>query len=347
MCGRHIGASTGQSAGDAFPFARVSVFGVLTIAAMSLGGCNTTSSGSNQYGVTASPRVIQEGQPVPEGGGYFKVGSAYKVAGRWYKPSEDPGYDEVGLASWYGSDFHGRRTANGEIFDMTALTAAHPTLPLPTYARVTNLDNGSSVVVRINDRGPFAHDRLIDLSRRTADVLGFKQNGTAKVRVQYVGMAPLEGNDGQWLTTTVRHDGQPVGPVMMASMTPPAQGNSATASVGASSYPQVATAYPQKPASPQTSVGFTQTNYQAGGNSATSTAYPNPTSAAFAAPASGPVPKAPVGNGNVTYKWVSGYAGHAGNSAVASAFSMFDTDDDIVLVISVPVPMRTGAQNLR
>jgi rare lipoprotein A len=91
--------------------------------------------------------------------------------------------------------FHGRYTANGEIYDMNSLTAAHPTLPLPTYARVTNLQNGRSLVVRVNDRGPYAHDRIIDMSRRSAQALGFQRNGTAKVRVQYLGRAPLDGND--------------------------------------------------------------------------------------------------------------------------------------------------------
>ena len=100
------------------------------------------------------------------------VEQPYKVAGRWYVPREEPGYDATGTASWYGGDFHGRKTANGEIFDMNALTAAHPTLPLPSYAYVTHLGNGRTVLVRINDRGPYAHDRIIDLSRGVARALG-------------------------------------------------------------------------------------------------------------------------------------------------------------------------------
>ncbi|MDB2574712.1 septal ring lytic transglycosylase RlpA family protein, partial [Alphaproteobacteria bacterium] len=106
-------------------------------------------------------------------------------------------YDNTGIASWYGSKFHGRRTANGEIFDMDLLTAAHPTLPMPVRAKVTNLENGRSVVVRINDRGPFAKDREIDMSRHAADVLGFKEKGTAQVRVQYLGRAPLYDSAGR------------------------------------------------------------------------------------------------------------------------------------------------------
>jgi rare lipoprotein A len=145
----------------------------------------------------------------------YKLGNPYRIAGRWFHPREEPGYDEVGLASWYGDDFHGQQTANGEIYDMNALTAAHPTLPMPSYARVTNVENGRSVVVRINDRGPFSRGRVIDLSKQTARVLDFKRNGTARVRVQYVGIASAHGEDG-WLTTTVRQNGEPVGPTMVA-----------------------------------------------------------------------------------------------------------------------------------
>lgn len=115
--------------------------------------------------------------------GEYKVGNPYQVNGEWYTPSEDYGYDETGLASWYGAEFGGKRTANGEIFDPNELTAAHRTLPMPSLVRVTNLDNGRSIVVRINDRGPFAAGRIIDISRRGAQLLGFEGNGVAKVRV--------------------------------------------------------------------------------------------------------------------------------------------------------------------
>lgn len=114
----------------------------------------------------------------------FKVGDTYRVAGQSFTPEADWSYDEVGIASWYGSDFNGRKTASGEVFDKNLLTAAHTTLPLPVIARVTNLQNGRSVKVRINDRGPFAHGRLIDVSQAAARKLGFLGNGTAKVRVQ-------------------------------------------------------------------------------------------------------------------------------------------------------------------
>jgi rare lipoprotein A len=139
--------------------------------------------------------VIPLGQPVPKGGGSYRVGSPYRVAGVWYQPREEPSYDRVGKASWYGELFHGRRTANGEIYDMERLSAASPTLPLPVYARVTNLENRRSIVVRVNDRGPYASDRILDVSRRSAEALGFRERGTARVRVQYLGRAPLNGDD--------------------------------------------------------------------------------------------------------------------------------------------------------
>ncbi len=147
-----------------------------------------------QLGVATSPRVAR-GKAVPKGGGIYKVGEPYKVAGRWYVPRKVAHYDRTGIASWYGAAFHGRRTANGEIYDMNALTAGHPTLPLPSYAYVTNLDNGRTILVRINDRGPYVNDRLIDLSLRSATELGYTRHGLARVRVRYAGRAPLDGND--------------------------------------------------------------------------------------------------------------------------------------------------------
>src|SRR5690606_4760237 len=122
-----------------------------------------------KYG-PASPRVAK-GASVPKGGGRAVVGKPYRIAGKTYIPRDDRDYTATGTASWYGSAVHRRLTANGEVYDMNALTAAHPTLPLPSYARVTNTKNGKSVIVRINDRGPFAHNRIIDLSQRAADML--------------------------------------------------------------------------------------------------------------------------------------------------------------------------------
>ena len=115
------------------------------------------------------------------------VGKPYKIAGMWYHPKAEPYYDRTGIASWYGRKFHGRKTANGERFNMNALTAAHTTLPLPSLVRVTNLHNGRSIVLKVNDRGPFARGRIIDVSRRAADLLGFRKRGVARVRVQAVG----------------------------------------------------------------------------------------------------------------------------------------------------------------
>jgi rare lipoprotein A len=158
-----------------------------------------------RYGVASSARVVKPGQPVPKGGGVYRVGKPYTVAGRTYSPEENNHYSKVGLASWYGDDFHGRYTANGEIFDMNAISAASPTLPLPSYARVTNLENHRSVVVRVNDRGPFVGNRLIDVSVKTAKLLGFYDRGLAKVKVEYAGRAPLKGSDGRKLAATLRH----------------------------------------------------------------------------------------------------------------------------------------------
>ncbi|GLS20399.1 hypothetical protein GCM10007874_34160 [Labrys miyagiensis] len=134
----------------------------------------------------------------------------YVVGGKRYVPATgDSKYTAVGLASWYGADFHGRKTADGERFDMMGLTAAHKTMPLPSYARVTNMSNGTSIVVRVNDRGPYVHGRLIDLSSRAADLLQFKGSGVGKVKIEYVGRAPDTGGDTKMLLATLRTDGTP------------------------------------------------------------------------------------------------------------------------------------------
>jgi len=167
------------------------VLGALFIASLTL----VISACGREESAGLGERVIPFGQPVPKGGGRNQVGQPYEIAGVQYTPHEDPSYDRTGQASWYGELFHGRYTANGEIYDMDRLSAAHPTLPLPIYAQVTNLQNGRSLVVRINDRGPFKNDRIIDLSRRSAEVLGFRKQGTASVRVKYLRRAPLSGDD--------------------------------------------------------------------------------------------------------------------------------------------------------
>jgi rare lipoprotein A len=156
----------------------------------------------------ASARVVADGEAVPKGGGQYLVGNAYTVAGKTYVPSERK-YAAVGMASWYGDAFHGRRTANGEVYDRFSISAAHPTMPLPSYARVTNLRNQRSIIVRVNDRGPYHGGRVMDLSAKAAEALEYKSVGTAKVKVEYVGRAALSGSDDRKLLATLRVDGQP------------------------------------------------------------------------------------------------------------------------------------------
>src|SRR5215471_16826424 len=188
-------------------------------------GCVALAHCSGPFGGKESKysqRMIEDGEPVPKGGGSYRVGKAYNINGRTYVPAENPGYRAEGIASWYGPDFHGRLTANGEIYDMHAISAAHTTMPLPSYARVTNLDNGRSIIVRVNDRGPYERDRLIDLSIGTAKALDFYGNGLARVRVEYVGRAPIEGSDDRMLLATLREGGPAPAPskVMVASAKP-------------------------------------------------------------------------------------------------------------------------------
>ena len=130
---------------------------------------------------------------VPPNAGVYKIGQPYQVDNVWYYPREQPDYDETGIASWYGPDFYGKPTANGEMYDGNQLTAAHKTLPMPVNVRVTNLDNGKSLVVRVNDRGPYARGRIIDLSKRAAELLDVVQTGTARVRVTYLTRADING----------------------------------------------------------------------------------------------------------------------------------------------------------
>lgn len=186
---------------------------------LALANCSSglSSKINPKYGVSASARVVEPGEPVPKGGGKYRVGNPYTVAGRVYIPEEDVNYSAVGIASWYGDDFHGRYTANGEIFDMNSISAAHKTLPLPSYVRVTNLANHRSIVVRVNDRGPYAADRVIDLSVKTAQLLGFYGHGLAKVKVEYVGRAPLAGSDDRKLMSTLREGTPAEAPVQVAS----------------------------------------------------------------------------------------------------------------------------------
>ena len=160
------------------------VFTIVAGMGLLLAGCGTT------------PPPAQPAPPamtVPPNAGVYKVGKPYQIDGTWYYPQEQPDYDETGIASWYGPTFYGKYTANGEVYDGNALTAAHRTLPRPVNVRVTNLETGKSIIVRVNDRGPYARGRIIDLSRRAAELLGVVQNGTARVRVTYLARADMAG----------------------------------------------------------------------------------------------------------------------------------------------------------
>ncbi|MDX8517750.1 septal ring lytic transglycosylase RlpA family protein [Mesorhizobium dulcispinae] len=213
---------------------RAPAFALCALSAVLLAACTSTPQpksmidkrprskeyfAESEYGVKASPRVAF----MRRGGGRDQLGKPYQVRGKWYYPKEDRHYAKVGLASWYGDAFHGRLTANGEVYDTAQLTAAHPTMPLPSYARVTNLDTGSSVIVRVNDRGPYHEGRIIDVSERAAQMLDYGKVGTARVKVEYVGRAPLDGNDDQYLMASYHpgnrrpdpSDGLPTG-VMVA-----------------------------------------------------------------------------------------------------------------------------------
>jgi rare lipoprotein A len=194
------------------PLART-LFAVLVLV---LGACTEVEFASDAYKRFRTPA---------DTGSHYKVGKPYQIAGVWYYPEVDLEYNETGIASWYGPGFHGKRTANGEIYDQDGLTAAHRTLPMPSMVRVTNLENGRSIVVRINDRGPFKHGRIIDLSRRGAELLSFMKKGTAKVEVQI-----LETESRQAAAVAQSRDASsdapdpaPVVPVVKASL--PADGS--------------------------------------------------------------------------------------------------------------------------
>ncbi len=175
--------------------------------------------------------------------GSYKVGQPYQISGSWYYPKEDYSYDETGIASWYGADFHNSRTANGEIFNKNELTAAHKTLPMPSLARVTNLDNGRSIVVRINDRGPFSGSRVIDMSQRAAQLLSFEKEGTAKVRVQVM------ADESKAIADAMRHYGKaPTTMVASAEPLPTVQGTAAIAPVNSQQLEPPQTLPPANPA---------------------------------------------------------------------------------------------------
>jgi rare lipoprotein A (peptidoglycan hydrolase) len=194
---------------------------VLVAVALALSACNSSKPESAkaeldtapkfteaEVGVKESPRVT-ELKVTPKGGGRYQVGKPYKVRGKWYTPTEDPTYVASGKASWYGPNFHGRLTANGEVYNQYALSAAHPTMPLPSYARVTNLKNGASLLVRVNDRGPFHSNRVMDVSAKAAELLDFRHAGVADVKIEYVGKARMDGHDEKFLLASYRAPGTP------------------------------------------------------------------------------------------------------------------------------------------
>lgn len=173
-------------------FRRLTRFLAPVLACVLLASCASRTTKSVSNATTSSK------------GGYYKVGQPYQIKNEWYYPQEDYSYDETGIASWYGQEFHDRLTANGETFNKEELTAAHKTLPLPSLARVTNLENGRSIVVRVNDRGPFAGSRIIDMSQRSAHLLGFERQGTAKVRVQVL------ADESKAIADAMRRYGRPM-----------------------------------------------------------------------------------------------------------------------------------------
>lgn len=204
---------------------RIRILALTALVLGGLAGCAETTlvnHASKSIGKSSDPVQISGATR----GGIYKVGNPYQINGVWYYPKEDPNYDETGIGSWYGEQFHGKRTANGEIFDMNEVSAAHPTLPMPSLVRVTNMENGRSIVVRMNDRGPYANNRIIDLSRRSAQLLGFERQGTARVRVQYLGQAPLEGGGETMLASRStggdeRPSAAPRGTVSAEALPPP------------------------------------------------------------------------------------------------------------------------------
>src|SRR5579872_3710535 len=162
---------------------------VLALAGLTLAACASVGPRYQAPGRGAYAGGAEEGSKPPSRYSGYHVGKPYEINGRWYYPAEQPDYDQIGTASWYGEQFHNHYTADGEVFDMRLPSAAHKTLPLPCMVEVTNLANGRKLVVRVNDRGPFVDGRIIDMSKEAAIELGFYGQGVTQVRVRYVGPA--------------------------------------------------------------------------------------------------------------------------------------------------------------
>ena len=304
--------SSGDTPPDATFATRAVRLGCVALASVLLANCASNQVAqkgrskeyfpSSKYG-PASARVVNDGDPVPKGGGRELVGNSYSVAGKRYTPYNKPvGYTQVGLASWYGSAFHGRRTANGEVYDRYGISAAHPTMPLPAYARVTNMLNNRSMIVRVNDRGPFHSSRVMDLSQSAADALAFRHLGTARIKLEYLGQASLNGSDDKLLLATLRTDGTPApipgtsAATMVASNAPVAPARSRTPDLdedqGGTVYPgqtteraPVVQAYAPQPAQPTMSSPAA---------TLVSTAVISPASNTMSAPSATPVRAAPL-----------------------------------------------------
>ncbi len=205
-------------------------FAALAFVAASLAACVTPRYATTLPQQTARASSTPPASMAGRGQGGTKIGQPYQVNGIWYVPREQPDYDEVGVASWYGEQFHLKATANGETFDMEQVSAAHTTLPLPSIVEVTNLENGRKMNIRVNDRGPFVGNRIIDLSREAARQLGYERQGVTKVRVRYVGPAPLLGRDaGVRIAQASKPatlpppvvDAVPTRPIQVAALAPP------------------------------------------------------------------------------------------------------------------------------
>lgn len=210
LTGRRWRGETGASGCAYRPLPVVFVLCAFIAPLLILAGCSSPATNPRLNAAAAGPAEVEpvkEEQPPAaseEKVEEIPTRGPYEVAGK----DQDPkGYSAEGLASWYGTQFHGRSTANGEIFDKASISAAHPSLPLPSYARVTNVSNGKSIVVRVNDRGPFHGDRALDVSERVAEILKFKHNGMARVRIDYIGPAALAGSDEGKLLATYRENG--------------------------------------------------------------------------------------------------------------------------------------------
>jgi len=164
----------------------------IRVLALLLACAAVTACASPRYATGRGPSVASR-PPASATGRVPGTMRPYQVKGKWYTPKADPDYDEKGVASWYGEQFHNRNTANGEVFDMDLVSAAHKTLPLPSIVEVTDLDTGKKIKVRVNDRGPFVEGRIIDLSKGAAEKLGIYRKGVARVRVRYLGPADPVG----------------------------------------------------------------------------------------------------------------------------------------------------------